>query len=211
MLLVNMPAVYFNNKLPDDDDINFDNLVSVDGIVSENGQNIFFSPILNNNDLTYDLADSDAYIVLSALENNVPYSVILYEKSILLSDEEFETQINGLSILRPSLFDEIKAKQEPFKEQFNQYVHEFKLHSNDPYFDRSSLKNFPQDLPTNSLQKVDFSTNNQKRVQPFYDVNSKKEFEKLSKNVDKARISKDDIKHYGKGKKEDSHRMTHTF
>lgn len=204
-----MPCVYFKKKLPSDDDINFEDMLSVDGIITEQGQHIFFSPILNNNALTYDLADSDAYLTLSTLDGDEPYSVILYEKSIALTDDEFETQINGHSILRPSEYDEIKAKYEPFKANFHRYIEAYQRDSNNPIFDRTSLKHFLETVPQSHLQKMDFSSNKQTVRQPFYDVDTQKEFDFVSKTVEPTRISKTDIKTFGKENKGQSNQ--HTF
>src|SRR5699024_5574236 len=102
------------------------------------------------------------------------------------------------ALLLPIDYQELKDSQYLIKDKLFSYVSDFLASPNQERFKDSTLHEFKDELEEMDTKELEES--NQKSL-PFFDVDTKEEYDFMAKNVDAARIAKKDIQEFGEVKK----------
>ncbi|RZI47885.1 hypothetical protein [Lactococcus kimchii] len=202
MLLVKIPKEFYEQNLPDDDLFVGHRDENILGLVVNDGQRTYFSPLLNVAELTHPLSDPNSFVSLSDVPNDSPEDIISLEKTIVLEDEFFDQDIAKQAIIAPNEYRNLKVKELEYQQRLSHYVLDYQLQPNDYKFRNASLKYFKPQLEIYENQ-LDVLEDEAPLVQPFYDIHSQKQYDLLKHTVDYHRIEHHDREKYQKVKEKE--------
>ncbi|MCL2113263.1 MAG: hypothetical protein FWH31_04860 [Streptococcaceae bacterium] len=202
MLLVKIPKQFYEKTLPDDDLFVGHREENVLGLVVNDGQRTYFSPLLNRAELTHPLSDPESFVNLSDRENDPPEDIISLEKTIVLEDEFFDNDVAKQALIPPQEYRNLKARELEYQQRLAHYVLSYQLDANEPRFKNTSLKFFKPQLEIYESQ-LELTENDKPLVQPFYDIHSQKQYDLFAHTVDAQRIEHHDREKYQKPKEKE--------
>ncbi|AYG02032.1 hypothetical protein [Lactococcus allomyrinae] len=202
MLLVKIPKQFYEKMLPDDDLFIGHREENILGLVVNDSQRTYFSPILNVAELTYALSDLDSVVNLSDAPNELVEDIISLEKTIILEDEFFDHDVAKQALIPPNEYRKLKVKELEYQQRLAHYVLNYQLEPNEPRFKNTSLQYFKTQLEIYESQ-LEVLEDDKPLVQPFYDIHSQKQYDLLEHTVDQQRIEHHDREQYQKPKEKE--------
>lgn len=191
MLIVKISRENYKNRLPSGDFNLEQTPQNIPGIVYQKGNSIFVSPFLERHQLNHQLDRNNDIFPLLKYKDGSYHTAIAFDRTLVFQADEFLKYIKEPALLLPLDYQELKDSQYLIKDKLFSYVSDFLDTPDHERFKDSTLHEFKEELE---------EENNQNTL-PFFDVDTKEEFDFMAKNVDPSRIAKKDIQEFGRDKK----------
>ena len=198
MLIVKISRENYKNRLPSSD-LNLEQTPqNIPGIVYQKGSNIFVSPLLERFQLNHQLERNKDIFPLLKSKDGSYHTAISFDRTLVFQADEFLKYIKEPALLLPIDYHELKDSQYLIKDKLFSYVSDFLAAPNHERFKDSTLHEFKEELEEMEAKELEESNQNSL---PFFDVDTKEEYDFIAKNVDPSRIEKKDIQEFGRDKK----------
>lgn len=191
MLVVKIPRENYKNRLPSDDFNLKETPQNIPGIVHQKGSSILVSPLLERYQLDHQLERSKDIFPLLKYKDGSYQTAIAFDRTLGFQADEFLKYIKEPALLLPLNYQELKDSQYLIKDKLFSYVSDFLDTPDHERFKDSTLHEFKEELEKESKQNT----------LPFFDVDTKEEYDFMAKNVDSSRIAKKDIQEFARDKK----------
>lgn len=198
MLIVKISREIYKNRLPSSDFNLEQTPQNIPGIVYQKGSNIFVSPLLERFQLNHQLERNKDIFLLLKSKDGLYHTAISFDRTLVFQADEFLKYIKEPALLLPIDYHELKDSQYLIKDKLFSYVSDFLAAPNHERFKDSTLHEFKEELEEMEAKELEESNQNSL---PFFDVDTKEEYDFIAKNVDPSRIAKKDIQEFGRDKK----------
>lgn len=198
MLIVKISREIYKNRLPSSDFNLEQTPQNIPGIVYQKGSNIFVSPLLERFQLNHQLERNKDIFPLLKSKDGLYHTAISFDRTLVFQADEFLKYIKEPALLLPIDYHELKDSQYLIKDKLFSYVSDFLAAPNHERFKDSTLHEFKEELEEMEAKELEESNQNSL---PFFDVDTKEEYDFIAKNVDPSRIAKKDIQEFGRDKK----------
>lgn len=198
MLIVKISRENYKNRLPSSDFNLEQTPQNIPGIVYQKGSNIFVSPLLERFQLNHQLERNKDIFPLLKSKDGLYHTAISFDRTLVFQADEFLKYIKEPALLLPIDYHELKDSQYLIKDKLFSYVSDFLAAPNHERFKESTLHEFKEELEEMEAKELEESNQNSL---PFFDVDTKEEYDFIAKNVDPSRIAKKDIQEFGRDKK----------
>lgn len=197
MLIVKISRENYKNRLPSGDFNLEQTPQNIPGIVYQKGNSIFVSPFLERHQLNHQLERSNDIFPLLKYKDGSYHTAIAFDRTLVFQADEFLKYIKEPALLLPLDYQELKDSQYLIKDKLFTYVSDFLAAPDKEQFKQSTLHEFKDELGQRHEKKHEGTNQN---TLPFFDVDTKEEYDFIAKNIDPSRISKKDIQEFGKTK-----------
>lgn len=198
MLIVKISRENYKNRLPSGDFNSKETPQNIPGIVYQKGNSIFVSPLLERYQLNHQLERNKDIFPLLKYKDGSYHTAIAFDRTLVFQADEFLKYIKEPALLLPIDYHEMKDSQYLIKDKLFSYVSDFLAAPNHERFKDSTLHEFKEELEEMDAKEHEGSSQNSL---PFFDVDTKEEYDFIAKNVDPSRIAKKDIQEFGEAKK----------
>lgn len=198
MLIVKISRENYKNRLPSSDFNLEQTPQNIPGIVYQKGSNIFVSPLLERFQLNHQLERNKDIFPLLKSKDGSYHTAISFDRTLVFQADEFLKYIKELALLLPIDYHELKDSQYLIKDKLFSYISDFLAAPHHERFKDSTLHEFKEELE--EMEAKELEKSNQKSL-PFFDVDTKEEYDFMAKNVDPSRIAKKDIQEFGEARK----------
>lgn len=198
MLIVKIPREYYKNRLPSDDFYLEQLSNDVRGVVYQKDKHIFVIPFFEGDSFNEQLESHRALFPLQKDKYSSHRLVLDFDHTLVFQADQFLKYIKAPALLLPFDYQALKESQYLIRDKLFTYISEFLVTPHHERFKHSMLHEFKKELDEMNTKALKESPQN---VLPFFDVNTKEEYEFMAKNVDSSRIAKKDIQEFGKVKK----------
>lgn len=198
MFIVKIPREKDKKCLPSHDFYGKPSPETLKGIVHQKGNLILVSPLLEQEELASTLERHPAIFPLRKDKEGRDTFAIAFDRTLVYQAEEFLKHIHEPALLLPEDVQALKESASLVREKLFSYVSDFLDAPNHERFKASPLHEFKEKL---EQETAFFKTDVRQNALPFFDVDTKEEYDFMAKNVDRSRIAKKDRQTFGQEKK----------